>query len=217
MEPRLEVTPKAVENFLRLWKERMNKPAPVRPERVLRRWLNRSVRLSPTEREYEGWIIRLEAGVVADVDRMVPLPATPALEIAIPVWNRFIQLHMKHWPTATMPDEAKLIALATEAPRLDEGVRIIDPLIFLVEGNRVKQIARVPKLAPEALTALVDDYGHTPEEATLAAYRAVLLGGRCGRDIMHRRGFDAPYGIYYKGRLYVMSEDVTVLDVVPAD
>jgi len=217
MEPRLEVTPKAVESFLRLWKERDDRPPPLRPDRVLRKYLNRAERLSPTERRYDAWIIRLEAGAVTDVERIVQPTPEPTLQIPIPVWNRFIQLHMKHWPTAAMPDEAKLIGIASQARRLDDEVRIDDPLVFFVQGPRITQVARAPKLSPEALAALVDDYGHSPEEAMLVACRAALLGGRSGRHHMAYRGLDVPYGITYKGRLYAMTEDVTVLDVVPAD
>lgn len=222
MGTQIEVKPKAIESFLRLWKERFEDEPPQRPERRIRKWLGKAVRRGPDERVYDGWIIRLESGVVTDLDRLDAAPKRTdghpsGLAIDIPVWNRFIQLHMKHWPRVPMPDESRLLELAAAAVDRGDGVRTNGPLLFRVKDGVVKQVAHVPTLTPAALTALVDDYGLTPEEATQAAYLAALHGGRAGQHYMRNRGFEAPYGIRHLGRLYVMTEDVVILDVVPGE
>src|SRR5688572_19746390 len=96
----IEVKPKAIRSFVRLWKERFDDEPPKSPERRIRKWLGKSVRRGPDERVYDGWLIRLESGAVADMERIeapsAPVPHPTGLAIDIPVWNRFIQLHMKH-------------------------------------------------------------------------------------------------------------------------
>src|SRR5688572_20773811 len=222
MGTQIEVRPKAIENFVRLWKERFDDEPPKYPERRIRKWLGKAVRRGPDERVYDGWVIRLESGAVADMARLdEPAPPTvrhaSGLSIDIPVWNRYIQLHMKHWPRVPMPDESRLLDLAAAAVDHGDGIRLNGPLLFRVKEGVVKQIAHVPTLSPAALTALIDGYGLTPEEATQATYLAALHGGRAGQHYMRSRGFKAPYGIRHQGRLYVMTEDVVVLDVVPAE